>query len=185
MKSVDEKRSDGVFQIEYDEALERSKVTISLRRRWGALILYTMVMVVWIAMIFVYLGYLIGGYSTSIVLTILVLFWLIIWLVFGRLLWKRWQYHVAGREILFIDREQVIIRRPVSILGITTAYDMDHVSPMYYSDKHGCPAFDYAYLHVFFGQDLPSQEADELIEVINSRWFPDSDETAGFFEADK
>ena len=166
-------QNDRSYEIEYDEALERTKVVIKLSRRWGALILFTLIMAIWLAMIFVFLGYLIRGYSTSVVLTILVVVWLVIWLLFGRYLWRRWQYFAAGREILFIDRAQLIIRRPVSLLGITAAYDMEHVSPFYLSEKHNCPAFDYAYLHVFFGQDLLSHEAVELVESINGRWFPE------------
>ncbi len=166
---------DNHLLIEYDDGLERSKVTISLRRRWGVLVLYSFALMVWIAMLVIFLAYLIGGFSSSIVLTILLLVWLVIWLGFGRFLWKRWQHQAAGREILFVDRDKLIIRRPISILGITTAYDMGHVSPLYFSDIHKCPAFDYAYLHVYFGQDLRNQEAEELINAINRRWFPESD----------
>lgn len=163
------------FLIEYDNGLERSKVTIGIQRKWAILALYSFALIVWIAMLALFLIYLIGGYSSSIVLSIIMLIWLVIWLGFGRFLWKRWQYHAAGREILFVDREQLIIRRPVSILGITTAYDMGHVSPLYFSDSHNCPAFDYAYLHVYFGQGLRSQHAEEIINSMNRRWFHESD----------
>ena len=174
MKDRDGMLSENRLMIEYDDGLERSKAVITLRRRWGVLVLYSITLIVWIAMLALFLVYLIGGYSSSIVLTILMLVWLVIWLGFGRFLWKRWQHQAAGREILFVDKEKLIVRRPISILGITTAYDMGHVSPLYFSDKHNCPAFDYAYLHVYFGQDLQSHDAEELIEAINNRWFPDS-----------
>jgi hypothetical protein len=170
--------SENRLLIEYDDDLERSKVTINLRRRWGVLVLFSIALIIWIAMLGLILTYLIRGSSSSIVLTILILVWLVTWLGFGRFLWKRWQHQAAGREILFVEKEQLIIRRPISILGITTAYDMEHVNPLYFSDKHKCPAFDYAYLHVYFGQDLRSHEAEELIKVINSLWFPEPDVVA-------
>ena len=37
--------------------------------------------------------------------------------------------------------------------------------------KHDCPAFDYAYLHVYFGHDLSQEDATEVIETLNKRWF--------------
>ena len=159
--------------VEYDDDLERSKVTMFLRRKWGLLALYSMALIVWVAMLVGFIAYLLGGYSSSVVITILLLIWLLIWFWFGRILWKRWQFQAAAREILFIDQEKIIIRRPVSILGITTAYDMIHVSPLYYSMQHRCLAFDYAYLHVYFGRDLEPAASEELIGAINGRWFPD------------
>ena len=168
-------QSENRLLIEYDDDLKRSKLIISLQRHWGVLVLYSFALIVWIAMLVIFLIYLIGGFSSSIVLTILLLVWLIIWLGFGRILWKRWQYYAAGREILFVDKEQLIIRRPISILGITTAYDMRHVSPLYFSETHNCPAFDYAFSHVYFGQGLRSQHAEEIINSVNRRWFPESD----------
>jgi hypothetical protein len=161
--------------IEYDDALDRTKITIFFARKWGYLTLFSSVLIIWLAMLTGILAYLVGGYSPSIVLTFFLLIWLAIWLVFGRFLWKRWQYSAAGREILFIDQEQLIIRRPVSILGITDAYDMAHISPFYYSDTHNCPAFDYAYLHVYFGHQLSHEDAMQIINEVNPRWFPEPD----------
>ena len=66
----------------------------------------------------------------SFVLTVLVILMLLVWLWFGRrFIWRWWQYHMANREILFINKEVLIVRRPVSILGLTDAYDMNHLSP--------------------------------------------------------
>jgi hypothetical protein len=127
-------------------------------------------------MLAVVVVYLLRGMSSGFVLTVLLLIWMGIWFWFGRFLWSRWQYHAANREILFIDEEQVIIRRPVSILGITTSYDLRHVSPFYYSERHNCPAFDYAYYHVYFAHGLPAEAAHELIAQLNGRYFPDEDE---------
>jgi hypothetical protein len=106
-------------------------------------------------------------------LSALLLIWLVVWLLLGKFVWTRWQYQAANREVVFIDDEQIIIRRPVSILGITTAYDINYVSPFYYSDKHNCPAFDYAYMHVYFGRTISALEAQQLIDQLNFRLFPE------------
>ena len=142
-------------------------------------IVYTVSLVVWLGMLVLVISYVLRGLSSSFVLTALLVLWTIVWLWFGRFLWRRWQYYAANREILFIDSEQIIIRRPVSILGQTTAYDIAHVSPFYYSDQHNCPAFDYAFLHVYFGQSLAREEGRELVAMLNTRYFPDSDELPG------
>ena len=159
--------------ISLEESPERLKITIPDRIRWSLLLIYTLAMVTWVAMIFIVLSYLFRGQSSSLILSALLVLWLLAWLLFGRFVWTRWQYQAAKREVVFIDEEQIVIRRPVSILGITTAYDLQHVSPFYFSEKHNCPAFDYAYMHVYFGRSVSMVEAQELIELLNNRLFPD------------
>lgn len=90
-------------------------------------------------------------------------------------MWSRWQFQLADRELIFFDDKQLIIRRPVSILGLTTVYDIKHVGPFYYSERHDCPAFDYAFLHVYFGQGLEKEVARRLVGELNSLIFPDTD----------
>jgi hypothetical protein len=160
----------------FEETPERLKVTIPLKVNWLLFILHAFGLGIWLAMIGVVVVYLFRGLSNSFVLTALIVIWMLFWLWFGRFLWNRWQYYAANREILFIDQEQVIVRRPLSILGITNAYDRRYVSPLYYSENHNCPAFDYAYAHVYFGHSLPESEARALITDLNARYFPDEDE---------
>lgn len=168
------------YQIE--EMPDKQKITIAVRFRWSLFLVYSLALLAWITMVVVVLIYLLRGMSTSITLTAVLILWLLFWLVMGRFLWNRWQYQAANREIIFIDNQQVVIRRPVSILGLTTAYDIHHVSPIYFSDKHNCPAFDYAYMHVYFGQSLGKMESRSLIGLMNSRLFPelDTDDFAQF-----
>lgn len=160
--------------IIFEESDQRLKVILPLKVNWLAIVLHSLAMIVWLAMLVTVLVYLVGGMSSTWVLTIILLIWSLIWLWFGRFLWTRWQYHVASREILFIDEEQLVIRRPVSILGLTTAYDRGHVSPFYYSEQHHCPAFDYAYLHVYFGRTLSERQAHYVIGKLNRLCLPDS-----------
>ena len=136
--------------ISFEETPERLKVTIPVRPSRPMRIVYTASLVVWLGMLALVVSYVLRGLSSSFVLTALLVLWTIVWFWFGRFLWNRWQYYAANREILFVDKEQIIIRRPVSILGQTTAYDFAHISPFYYSEQHKCPAFDYAFLHVYF-----------------------------------
>ena len=172
--------SDVDYKIEHDEDGNRTKITIHFGRKWGILSIYTLALAVWLTMLISIVVYLVGAYSPSVVLTLLLLLWLAIWLLFGRFLWKRWQHAAASREIIFIDEEQIIYRRPVSILGHTAAYDKSHASAFYFSDVHACLAFDYAYQHVYFGHDLPHQSAAQIIERVNIRWFPDPDDVVSF-----
>ncbi len=155
---------------------ERLKVVIPFGIHWPALLLHTLAVMTWLGMLIAVLVYLIRGLSSSFVLTVILIIWLLVWLWFGRFLWSRWQYNAASREVLFIEPEQIIVRRPVSILGLTWTYDMNHVSRLYYSDQHSCPAFDYAYLHVYFGRSLGEAQARRLIDEVNRRYFPDEPE---------
>lgn len=159
--------------VRFEESNGRLKVVIPVPYNWWLLGLYTTGLVVWLAMLGAVLIYLLRGLSSSFVLTIILVLWLIVWIWFGRFLFGRWQYYATNREILFIDDEQLILRRPVSIFGLTNSYDIDHVSPFYFSDKHSCPAFDYAFLHVYFAQSLGQDQAMELINHLNQWCFPE------------
>ncbi len=163
------------YVISFDETPERLKITVPDRIRWSLLIIYSLALATWMAMIFVVISYLLSGRSTSLVLSALLVLWLLVWLLLGRFVWTRWQYQAAKREVIFIDENQIVIRRPVSILGITTAYDIHHVSPFYISEKHNCPAFDYAYMHVYFGRSIDPDDAQQLIDQLNGRLFPEND----------
>jgi hypothetical protein len=164
----------------FEESAGRLKITIPVKVQWLLLVIYTFTLIAWVAMIGVILTYLFQGRSSGAVLTILLIGWLLTWLFLGRFLWNRWQFHAATRELLFIEGDRLIHRRPVSVFGITRTYDWAYVSPFYYSEKHKCPAFDYAYMHVYFGRSLKRGEAELLVNQINQRYFPDqgSDEAS-------
>ena len=170
--------------LQLEETADRLKITWPVPRNWFLFVLFSLALLVWLVMLVVMAVYLVrdvvaGGERFTFILSAMVLVWLFVWLRFGRILWQRWQYYTAIREIMFIDQERLIVRRPVSILGITDAYDMQHVSPFYYSDKHRCPAFDYGYQHVYFGLSLTQEEAEALAAFLNGRFFPDMDDEWG------
>jgi hypothetical protein len=166
------------------EAEERLKITLPIERDWQNwlfLVLLTASLIVWVAMIIIILSFLFRDVLPNrerytFVLTVMLLVWLLLWYYLGRTVWNRWQYHAANREILFINDAVLIVRRPVSILGVTDAYDMQHVNPFYYSEEHECPAFTYGSQRIYFGQHLAEKEARALISVLNRRFFPYHDE---------
>jgi hypothetical protein len=118
-----------IKDVTFEESNGRLKVVIPVRFTWWLFGLYTFGLIVWLAMLVAVLIYLLRGLSSSFVLTLILILWLIVWFWFGRFLSGRWQFHAANREILFIDDEQLILRRPVSIFGLTDSYDIHHVSP--------------------------------------------------------
>lgn len=171
--SMNERLNKSDKEISFEETEDRLKVVLPLGINWLAFILHSIALLIWLGMLGAVLVYLIDGRSSSLVLTAILLLWLLIWLWFGRFLWTRWQYHAANREILFIEPEQLVLRRPVSILGLTWTYDMNHISRLYYSEQHQCPAFDYAYSHVYFGRSLSAEQSAQLIKSLNDRYFPE------------
>ena len=163
--------------IQIEENSERLKIIWPLQRPWLLFGLFSLTLVVWLVMLVGMSIYLVrdvvqAGERFTFVFSVMIIVWLLVWVWFGRVLSKRWQYVAANREIMFINKKQLIIRRPVSIFGITDAYDMQHVSPFYLSEKHNCPVFDYGFQYINFGRDLPQSEARALIEMLNDRFFP-------------
>ena len=167
--------------IKLEENPERLKISWPLQRPWLLFVLFSLALVVWLVTlvgmsIFLVRDVIPAGERFTFVFSVMLIIWLLVWLWFGRILSKRWQYVAANREIMFINKTQLIIRRPVSIFGITDAFDMQHVSPFYWSEKTNCPVFDYGHQHVYFGQALPQDEAAALIGLLNGRFFPHGDD---------
>ena len=167
--------------IQLEETPERLKISWPLQRPWLLFGLFSLALVVWLVMLvwmstFLVRDVMLAGERYTFVLAVMLIIWLLVWLWFGRVLSRRWQYVTANREIMFINQTELIIRRPVSIWGITDAYDMAHVSPFYVSEKFNCPVFDYGFQHIYFGQALPQDEAAALIGMLNGRFFPNRDD---------
>ncbi len=170
-------------RISFDERPEHLKVTIPVRRNWFSwllLVVYSGLLVIWIGGLVLGIQGLWRNFEVNpdnpgfaVRWAILVVAGLVIWLWFGRrTVWRWWQYYVAGREILFINKDLLIVRRPVSILGLTDAYDMHHVSPLYFHDKHQCLAFDYGSRGILLAPGLSRRESDWLAIKLNDRYFP-------------
>lgn len=169
-----------IENIQFEENKERLKIVLPVKKQWIYLVLYSIMLLLWVGM-FIY-GLIFtwqiafSGERFAFVFTVMLVGLLYILFRLGKVVWGQWQYYAAYREILFIHQEMLIVRRPVSIVGITTAYDRAHVTPFYYSDKHSCPAFDYGHQHVYFGHDLLADPAKRLIGYLNARYYPHRDE---------
>jgi len=170
-----------IKDVQFEKADERLKIIFPTQRRPLWLLIYSILTLIWVAgliwgITFIIRDVAFSGERYAIVFTIMLLIWLYIWYRLGRILWNQWQYYAARREILFIEPGRFIIRRPVSLLGITDAYDMEHISPFYYSDEEFCPGFDYGSRRIYFAQGLNESSGEQLVNFLNEILFDNTDE---------
>lgn len=162
--------------VHFEQTPERLKIVLPVKRNIPLIIFYTVLVLIWLAMIGGGIVYTIqialSGERYAFVFTVMLVVMLLVFYRFGRYLLRQWAHYIAGREILFINKETLILRRPISIFGNTDAYDMAHVTPFYLSVKPAGPAFDYGYRHFYFGEGLSSPSASELIRYLNRHYFP-------------
>lgn len=176
----------GNTSIQFEETEERMKVEIPLKRNTLALAAYTILFTVWFVMLIAFIvillrpsgrGLVAGLPRTiQIVWFLGVLLWIFVWVRYlGRMVWRWFQFHLAKRELLFISDNTVIVRRPVSLLGLTDAYDRRYMSPFYFSDEHNALAFPYGNVqHILFALSLPTEEQTQLMNFLNNRFFPNA-----------
>jgi len=170
-----------IANVQFEETADRLKVTLPVRRRLLVFILFSVMLVMWLVglawgITFTVRDIAFSGERYALVFTIMLVAWLYLWYRLGKVLWQQWQYYAASREILFVEKERLIIRRPVTVLGITDAYDLNYMAPFFYSAKHGCPGFEYGKQRVYFGQGLDDQASQELVQALNERCFSFVDE---------
>lgn len=169
-------------RIRFEENDKRLKLTLPVKRSPFYVWLYTALVLVWAAMT---VWVIIQAFdipqrdiptSSKVVLFLVWFIWIAFWVWLGRRIWRWWQFNVADREILFINKEELVVRRPVSILGLTDAYDMQYVEPFGYDEQFNGVAFKYGSRFVLCGLGLTRPEADSLITLLNRRFFPDDDD---------
>jgi hypothetical protein len=169
--------------VHFEQTPERLKIVLPVTRKWPYLILYTVLMLAWIVMLVGGLVFtvriLAAGAGYRFVFAAINLVLLFILFRFGRFLSRQWATYLSGREILFINPEVLIVRRPVSILGNTDAYDMQHVSPFYESEQPASLAFDYGYRHIYVGEGLTAEARRALHHFLNQVYFAGRTEEAG------
>lgn len=172
-----------VLSVDYvllEETEDRLKIIIPLKRPWLFVLIYSILLLVWVGMMVYSVIFTwqiaFSGERYALGFTFLLLLFMFVLYRLGKTLWRQWQYHIASREILFLYDDHMIIRRPVSLLGITTGYERQHMRPFYYDKDQNCPAFEYGNLYVLFGQTLPRPDAETFIRFLNGRYFPDFDE---------
>ena len=146
--------------VHFEQTPERLKIVLPVARKWGYVVIYTVLVVAWLGMMIgglIFIVSILGsGASYRFVFAIMIAILLAILFRFGRFLWRQWASFASNREVLLISPEELIVRRPVSIWGNTDAYDMAHVSPFYVGGKPPALAFDYGYRHVSAIHGRPS-----------------------------
>ncbi len=90
---------------------------------------------------------------------------------FGRFLGRQWATYLTDREVIFVNQEELIVRRPVSIWGNTDVYDMQHVTPMYLTEDGDTLGFDYGNRHIYFGSGLTTEARQALCRFLNDTYF--------------
>lgn len=162
--------------VHFEQTPERLKIVLPIKRNVPLLILYSVLVLIWLGMMIVGIVFtiqiLLSGASYRFVFAIMLVVMLFILYRFGRYLLRQWSHFAAQREIVFINKETLILRRPISIFGNTDAFDMAHVTPFYMSETPAGPAFDYGYRHFYVGDGLSAQSGAELVRFLNKRFFP-------------
>ncbi|MBX7252634.1 MAG: DUF2244 domain-containing protein [Candidatus Promineofilum sp.] len=166
-----------ISDVRFEQSPQRLKVVMPTRRNWPLLAIYSILEITWAVMLIGGLVFLFrvafSGERYAFVFAIMLLVLLLILFRFGRFLSRQWANYAANREILFINREELILRRPISLAGNTDFYDMQHVTPFYLSEKPAALAFDYGYRHVYLGEGLRPEARASLRQFLNSAYFPD------------
>jgi hypothetical protein len=162
--------------VRFEQMPDKLKIVLPVKRNWPFLVIYTLLVLMWLGMMVygvIFLARIIlSGASYRFVFAVMIVILLFILFRFGRFLFRQWADYLSNREILFINSEELIVRKPVSIWGNTAVYDMQHVSPFYISDKHSALAFDYGAHHVFIGQGLALEAQGSLRRFLNRIYFP-------------
>jgi hypothetical protein len=162
--------------VHFEQTPERLKIVLPVKRNVPLLILYSVLSLIWLAVMVVGIVYtfqiLFSEASYRFVFVIMLLVFLFVWYRFGRYLLRQWAHFAANREIIFINKETLILRRPISIFGNTDAYDMAHVTPFYMGEAPAGATFDYGYRHYVVGEGLTPAAAAELVRYLNRRFFP-------------
>lgn len=164
-----------ISSVHFEQMPEWLKIVIPVKRNWPYLILYTTLAVLWLGMMIggtIYLvQILFSGQSYRFVFSLMIAILLLVLFRFGRFLGRQWAQYLSNREVLFINQEEFIVRRPVSIWGNTDVYDMEHVTPIYSNDANQSLAFDYGYRHVYFGGSLTPESQRTLRQFLNDIYF--------------
>ena len=160
-----------ISDVRFEQSPQRLKIVLPVQRHWPLFAIYSILEVTWLVMLVGGLVFLarvaFSGERYAFVFSIMLLVLLLVLFRFGRFLSRQWANYAT---------EVLIVRRPISIWGNTDAYDMQHVSPFYLSDKPQALAFDYGHRHVYVGESLRPEAQAGLRQFLNSTYFPGQDE---------
>lgn len=164
-----------ISSVHFEQLPERLKIVIPVRRNMPYLIIYSILVFLWLGMMVGGIVYLVqilfSGQSYRFVFALMILILLLVFYRFGKFLGRQWAQYLSNREVLFINHEEFILRRPVSIWGNTEVYDMEHVTHIYSADTIEAIGFDYGYRHVYFGGSLSPESRQTLQRFLNDTYF--------------
>ncbi len=178
----------GNTAITFEENDDRMKVVIPLKQNFLITLLYSALALFWFSGLIAFVVLLFQPqrlqlvadfrFTTQLCWGILVLAWIYVWVRYiGRNVLRWWQFYLAKRELLFIDEKTVIIRRPVSIMGLTDSYDRQYIRPIYHSEQHKALAFPYGNVkQILFAMTVPQADQLQLMSFLNNRYFPHYDD---------
>lgn len=165
-----------ISDVHFEQSEERLKVVLPVRRKWPFLILYSILAFLWVVMaawgLIFLVQILFSGQSYRFLFALMIAILLLILFRFGKFLFRQWSHYISNREILFINREELIVRRPVSIWGNTDVYDMAHVTHIYDAPGPAALGFDYGYRHIYVGEALTAEARQALRRHLNQTYFP-------------
>lgn len=165
--------------IKFEENAERLKIVMPVQRNQLFFAVYGLLLLVGLALLVggIVFGVEIAfsGERYAFVFTVMALIFLYILWRFTGFIWSQWQFHAANRELLFVNKEEMIVRRPLSLLGITKVYDRQYIKTIYFDAERSAAAFYYGSQPAFFGEGLPSATLHGLIAYLNERYFSQYD----------
>jgi hypothetical protein len=166
-----------ISDVHFEQRPDKLKIVLPVKRNWPFLLIYTLLVIMWTGMmvygVIFLVRIIIAGASYRFVFAAMILILLFVLFRFGRFLFGQWAEYLSNREVLFINPEELIVRKPVSIWGNTTVYDMAFVTPFYRNAREGALAFNYGSHHVFIGRGLTHEAQDALSAFLNQSYFPD------------
>ena len=164
-----------ISQVHFEQTAERLKIVIPVRRNWPYLLIYSVLVFMWLGMMVwgsIFLGQILfSGQSYRFLFAAMIVIMLLVLFRFGRFLGRQWATYLTDREVVFVNQEELIVRRPVSIWGNTDVYDMQYVTPMYLAEGDDLLAFDYGNRHVYFGSGLTTEARQALLQFLNRTYF--------------
>lgn len=166
--------------ITFEENERWLKVVLPVRRNWFLLTVYTLLVLTGVSL---FVGAIIFGVQIgmarqrfSLLFVVMIIIFLIMLYYLLKYVLRQWQFNLASREILFFNEEELIVRRPVSIFGLTTTFDRTYMKPLAYDSTFSALAFDYGSRPVLIGLNLPASQTAPLAEYVNKRYFPHFDD---------
>lgn len=166
-----------ISDVHFEQSPERLKIVMPLRRNWPYLLIYTLLSIIWFVMLIggsiftIQIAF--SGERYAFIFVIMLLIFLYILFRFGRFLLRQWAHYLATREILFVNVEEFILRRPVSIWGNTDVYDMAYVGAVEESERPAALVFKYGYRNVTFAEALKPEARRELRRFLNENYLAD------------